>query len=36
VAAWSGVANSVVLDDPACVAVSYAAFWADAEAVSSK
>jgi 3-phosphoshikimate 1-carboxyvinyltransferase len=36
VAAWAGVAKSVRIDDPACVAVSYPTFWADAEAVSSK
>jgi 3-phosphoshikimate 1-carboxyvinyltransferase len=36
VAAWAGVAKSVAIDDPACVAVSYPTFWADAEAVSSK
>jgi 3-phosphoshikimate 1-carboxyvinyltransferase len=36
VAAWAGVAKSVTIDDPACVAVSYPTFWADAEAVSSK
>lgn len=27
VAAWTGVAREVVLDDPACVAVSYPDFW---------
>ncbi|CAN5720065.1 3-phosphoshikimate 1-carboxyvinyltransferase [soil metagenome] len=30
VAAWSGVAGSVVLDDPECVSISYPSFWADA------
>jgi 3-phosphoshikimate 1-carboxyvinyltransferase len=30
VAAWSGIGASVVLDDPACVGVSYPTFWEDA------
>jgi 3-phosphoshikimate 1-carboxyvinyltransferase len=30
VAAWTGVAAGVSLDDPECVAVSYPSFWADA------
>ena len=30
VAAWTGVARSVVLDDPECVAISYPTFWRDA------
>jgi 3-phosphoshikimate 1-carboxyvinyltransferase len=30
VAAWTGVARAVELDDPACVAVSYPSFWQDA------
>lgn len=35
VAALAGVASAVELDDPACVAVSYPTFWADASAVAS-
>lgn len=35
VAALTGVARSVELDDPACVAVSYPTFWADLAAVTS-
>ena len=35
VAALTGVAASVELDDPACVAVSYPTFWADLAAVAS-
>jgi 3-phosphoshikimate 1-carboxyvinyltransferase len=34
VAAVSGVAASVELDDPGCVAVSYPGFWADLEVVA--
>ena len=30
VAAWAGLAESVTLDDPSCVAVSYPSFWRDA------
>ncbi len=30
VAAWTGLANEVVLDDAACVAISYPGFWRDA------
>jgi 5-enolpyruvylshikimate-3-phosphate synthase len=33
VAAWSGVAKSVVVDDPACVSISYPTFWRDAAAL---
>jgi 3-phosphoshikimate 1-carboxyvinyltransferase len=36
VAAWSGVAASVELDDPECVAVSYPSFWADANLIGAK
>jgi 3-phosphoshikimate 1-carboxyvinyltransferase len=35
VAGWTGVARSVVLDDPACVAVSYPSFWNDARAIGA-
>jgi 3-phosphoshikimate 1-carboxyvinyltransferase len=35
VAALTGVARSVELDDPACVAVSYPTFWTDLAAVAS-
>ena len=35
VAAWSGVATGVTLDDPNCVAVSYPSFWDDAEALGA-
>jgi 3-phosphoshikimate 1-carboxyvinyltransferase len=35
IAAVSGVAASVELDDPGCVAVSYPGFWADLEKVAS-
>ncbi len=35
VAAWSGVAKSVTMDDAACVAVSYPTFWEDAAAVGA-
>jgi 3-phosphoshikimate 1-carboxyvinyltransferase len=34
IAATSGVAEGVVIDDPACAAVSYPTFWSDLEAVS--
>ena len=34
IAALTGVAGSVELDDPACVAVSYPTFWADLAAVT--
>ena len=30
VAAWVGLAESVTLDDPGCVAISYPSFWRDA------
>jgi 3-phosphoshikimate 1-carboxyvinyltransferase len=33
VAAWAGVARSVVLDDPECVAISYPTFWHDARLI---
>jgi 3-phosphoshikimate 1-carboxyvinyltransferase len=33
VAAWVGLAESVTLDDPDCVAVSYPTFWRDAAAL---
>ncbi len=33
VAAWTGVASSVVLDDPGCVAISYPTFWRDARLI---
>jgi 3-phosphoshikimate 1-carboxyvinyltransferase len=33
VAAWSGVAKSVVLDNPECVEISYPSFWRDAAAL---
>ena len=36
VAAWTGIAQAVTLDDPGCVAVSYPAFWADAEALDAR
>jgi 3-phosphoshikimate 1-carboxyvinyltransferase len=35
VAAWSGVASSVELDDPDCVAVSYPTFWRDARLIGA-
>jgi 3-phosphoshikimate 1-carboxyvinyltransferase len=35
IAALTGVAGAVELDDPACVAVSYPTFWADLAAVAS-
>ena len=35
VAALTGVAAAVELDDPACVAVSYPTFWADLAAVAA-
>jgi 3-phosphoshikimate 1-carboxyvinyltransferase len=35
IAALSGVAGSVEIDDPDCVAVSYAPFWSDLTAVSA-
>jgi 3-phosphoshikimate 1-carboxyvinyltransferase len=34
VAAATGVAEGVVIDDPACASVSYATFWTDLAAVS--
>jgi 3-phosphoshikimate 1-carboxyvinyltransferase len=33
VAAWSGVARSVLLDNPGCVDISYPSFWRDATAL---
>ena len=35
VAGWTGVASSVALDDPACVAVSYPSFWDDARSIGA-
>jgi 3-phosphoshikimate 1-carboxyvinyltransferase len=35
VAAWAGVARSVELDDPDCVAVSYPSFWSDARSIGA-
>ena len=35
VAAWTDVAESVDLDDPACVAVSYPSFWRDAALIGA-
>jgi len=35
IAALAGVATSVELDDPACVAVSYPTFWSDLEGLAS-
>ena len=35
VAAWTGVAKTVDLDDPACVAVSYPSFWDDARRIGA-
>jgi 3-phosphoshikimate 1-carboxyvinyltransferase len=35
VAAWTGVAASVELDDPDCVAVSYPSFWSDARLIGA-
>jgi 3-phosphoshikimate 1-carboxyvinyltransferase len=35
VAAFSGVAAGVTLDEPDCVAVSYPSFWADARALGA-
>jgi 3-phosphoshikimate 1-carboxyvinyltransferase len=35
VAAWSGVAKSVQLDDPDCVAISYPSFWDDARLIGA-
>jgi 3-phosphoshikimate 1-carboxyvinyltransferase len=35
VAAWSGVASSVELDEPDCVAVSYPTFWRDAHLIGA-
>jgi 3-phosphoshikimate 1-carboxyvinyltransferase len=35
VAAWTGVAKSVELDDPSCVAVSYPSFWGDARQIAA-
>jgi 5-enolpyruvylshikimate-3-phosphate synthase len=34
VAALTGVAGTVRIDDPACAAVSYPGFWDDLEALS--
>lgn len=35
IAAWTGVASSVELDDPDCVAVSYPSFWRDARSIGA-
>jgi len=35
VAAWTGVAQSVDLDDAACVAISYPSFWRDAASLGA-
>lgn len=35
VAAWAGVAQSVELDDPSCVAISYPTFWDDARRIGA-
>jgi 3-phosphoshikimate 1-carboxyvinyltransferase len=35
VAAWTGVAKEIELDDPGCVAVSYPSFWADARSIGA-
>jgi 3-phosphoshikimate 1-carboxyvinyltransferase len=35
VAAWTGVARTVELDDPACVAISYPTFWDDARQIGA-
>ena len=35
VAAWIGVATAVHLDEPSCVAVSYASFWDDARSIGA-
>jgi 3-phosphoshikimate 1-carboxyvinyltransferase len=35
VAAWTGIARSVELDDPDCVAVSYPSFWRDARLIGA-
>ena len=35
VAGWTGIAKSVTLDDPACVAVSYPSFWDDARSIGA-
>ncbi len=35
VAAWAGVASSVELDDPECVAISYPTFWRDARLIGA-
>ena len=35
VAAWTGVAARVELDDPSCVAVSYPSFWTDARSIGA-
>jgi 5-enolpyruvylshikimate-3-phosphate synthase len=34
VAGATGVAEGVVIDDPACASVSYASFWTDLAAVT--
>ncbi len=34
VAAWTGLATGVILDDAACVAVSYPTFWRDARGLA--
>ncbi len=35
VAAWTGVAESVALDDRDCVAISYPTFWRDARLIGA-
>jgi 3-phosphoshikimate 1-carboxyvinyltransferase len=35
VAAWTGIATGVELDDPVCVAVSYPSFWDDARSIGA-
>jgi len=35
IAGWTGVAASVELDDPDCVAVSYPSFWRDARSIGA-
>jgi 3-phosphoshikimate 1-carboxyvinyltransferase len=35
IAAWTGVASSVQLDDADCVAVSYPSFWTDARSIGA-
>ena len=35
IAGWTGVATSVELDEPDCVAVSYPSFWRDARSIGA-